>query len=420
MSDALFALERCVHARVPAGAGAWHVDRSRNDVQACAQLMYGRERLLQIADATVDLARATLTTARRHTGSLMPGYTQHQAAQAITFGFYLTALAEAAVTAAEALVAAFTTVNLCPLGAGALAGLELPWDRDRLADALGFAGPQPHALTSVASRGWVLRAAAELSVLGTTMSRFLTDLMWWSGSSCRFVDLPDALAGISSAMPHKRNFPVLERVRGMCGHLSGLAGDLMTAQRNTGYTNLVEVSKEGTRYLEELFSVGGTMLALFAQVVASLRFDPRRAEGALSGEVLAASTIANHLTLEHGVPARTGQIAVGAWISATLDRLGEGADLTPAHLRADDLAGACARLGFPVTLDEARLRDLLDAGASVRRRRTSGSTHPDRVHDLLDRVEERAEAAGRSAAACAEQVPAAWQRTTGVKAGDST
>ncbi|MFC7723113.1 lyase family protein [Nonomuraea recticatena] len=356
MSDTLFAMERALYARIPAQATAWHVDRSRNDVQACAQLMFGRERLLGVAETVRGLADAAVLAASGHTGSIMPGHTQHQWAQAITLGFYLAALAEAATTAAESLHALYDGINLSPLGAGALAGLELPWDRSRMAAALGFHAPQPHALTSVASRGWVLRCAAELSVLGTTVSRFLTDLLWWSGSSCRFIDLPDELAGISSAMPHKRNFPILERIRGMSGHLVGLSFDLMIGQRNTGYTNLVEVSKESTRFLEDLFDTSETMLALLQRVIADLRFHPDRAGKAVNGEPLAAAAVANHLTLENHVPARTAQVIVGSWIAA-----GAQDDPAPDALSLSSLAVACEEQGYRLRLGEDRLRELLDA-----------------------------------------------------------
>lgn len=420
MSDPLFALERCVQAHVPESAHAWHVDRSRNDVQACAQLMHGRERLLETVTAVSRLARAALETAAGHTTSIMPGYTQHQTAQTMTFGFYLAALAEAVTGAAESLQALFDAVNLCPLGAGAMAGLELPWDRGRIAVALGFDGPQPHALTSVASRAWVLRTAGELSVLGTTLSRFLTDLIWWSGSSCRFIDLPDELAGISSAMPHKRNFPILERIRGMSGHLVGLSYDLMIGQRNTGYTNLVEVSKESTRFLEDLFATCHTMLALFERVVTDVRFHPEPARRVVRDELMAASTVANHLTLEHRVPARDAQVLVGTWISAALERLGPSDTLTPALLSAPDLVAAGERLGFPLTLAEDEVRELLDPEAGVWRKQTTGSTHPEQVRLLLEQVGDRLAAVDRGAAERSRWLREAWEHTTGTKAGEPT
>jgi argininosuccinate lyase len=250
----------------------------------------------------------------------------------------------------------------------------------------------------------VLRIAAELSVLGITLSRFLTDLITWTGASCRFLDLPDDLAGISSAMPHKRNFPVLERVRGMTGHLTGLSLDLFVGQRNTPYTNLVEISKENSRFLADLFDICEVMLPLFTEVLTGLRFRPEQARAAVLAEPIAASAVANHLTLVHGMPARTAQIAVGQWIA----QAGGGHDpasdrLTPAGLTA--VAGA---MGFTVPLDGAVLAQLLDAEASVSRKITDGSTGPDQVSLLLENVAERLTAADRMAACRAARIESAW------------
>ncbi|MEU4746257.1 argininosuccinate lyase, partial [Actinosynnema sp. NPDC023658] len=46
LSDLAFAVERHVETRLADPAPHWHVDRSRNDLQACAQLMFARERLV--------------------------------------------------------------------------------------------------------------------------------------------------------------------------------------------------------------------------------------------------------------------------------------------------------------------------------------------------------------------------------------
>lgn len=412
MSDLLFAVERCVYADLSPAPVAWHVDRSRNDVQSCAQLMDGRGRLLAIASALAKLSRTAVARAGEHADAVMPGYTQHQTAQAITFGFYLAALAETVERAAHSLVALYDSVNLCPLGAGAMAGLELAWDRDRMARLLGFSAPQQHALTSVATREWALRAGAELAVLGTMLGRFLTDLLWWSGSSCRFLDLPDELAGVSSAMPHKRNFPVLERLRGMASHLSGLGMDVLIGQHNTGYTNLVEVSKESSRFLADLFTIGETLPVLFELVLSQVRLDSDRAVSAARSELLAASSVANHLTLKHGIPARTAQVVVGAWISEAIKAGGPGHDLHPADLRASDLAAAAGRHGYPLAASEVPLAALLDVEHDVLRRRTGGSTHPQQIRLLLDNVAHRLDeterrAAGRSASLASARSAAA-------------
>ncbi|MEU1164746.1 argininosuccinate lyase, partial [Streptomyces sp. NPDC005921] len=58
MSDIAFTLERHVARRLTTVPPAWHVDRSRNDLQATAQLMQGRARLLGCAEELIAFGRA--------------------------------------------------------------------------------------------------------------------------------------------------------------------------------------------------------------------------------------------------------------------------------------------------------------------------------------------------------------------------
>jgi argininosuccinate lyase len=67
------------------------------------------------------------------------------------------------------------------------------------------------------------------------LSRFCTDLSLWGSNEYGFLDLPDTFASISSAMPHKKNFTILERIRGETAHLATLHLDFLLGQRSTPY-----------------------------------------------------------------------------------------------------------------------------------------------------------------------------------------
>nr|WP_230416212.1 lyase family protein [Micromonospora tarapacensis] len=379
LSDICLALEQHVLAGLPAVPPAWHVDRSRNDIQATAQLLYARGELLDIAGALLEVARGAWHRAGAVAHLPMPGYTHLQAAQVITPGFFLTALVEHCLRTLRRLVVTYDEVNLSPLGAGAMSGQELPWDRDRMALLLGCAGPQSHALTAVASRAWALEIAGELSHFGVGLSRFVTDLMAWASSAYGFVELPDELAGISAAMPQKKNYPVLERIRGRTAHLTSLALDLGIGQRATPYSNMVEVSKEAGSHLHDLFRSARGVLALLQAVLENLRWRPERMRAACDREFLGGFTLANRLTLDKGVPWRTAQVVVGRYVSAKL-AIGDPLDRPDPPL----LARLAAAAGHPVTEPEPLLRGL-DSDGQLSVKCSAGSAHPDRVRDLLER-----------------------------------
>ncbi|MFI5799709.1 argininosuccinate lyase [Streptomyces sp. NPDC051677] len=379
MSDIAFTLERHVEAQLSEPVPAWHVDRSRNDLQACAQLMYGRARLADGAGTLLDLGQAAHRLAGRYTEDPMPGYTHLQAAQIITPGFYLAALLEQVLHTARRLLSTYDGIDACPLGAGAMSGQELAWDRDRLARLLGFGRVQPLALTSIAYRGWTLETTAEFGIFGVALSRFATDLMTWGSSAYGYLDLPDELSGISSAMPQKKNFPILERIRGRSAHLASCHTDAVLGQRNTAFSNSVEVSKEAAAQLPYAFDSFESVLRLTTAVLEHARFDTERMAAACEEEFLGGFALANALTLREGVSWRRAQVIAGRYIVAAM-----AAGRTPTQTDPALLKQVAADLDTDLAAPEEVLNGIFDVRQALRTPQSAGSAHPDAVATVLD------------------------------------
>jgi argininosuccinate lyase len=378
MSDISFAIERHVGAGPTPPFAAWHVDRSRNDLQVTAQLMAARAGVADIAAQLRDFAATVLALAGRTADLPMPGYTHLQAAQIITPGFYLSALSAETLAAVRRLLATYDEIDACPLGAGAMAGQELAWDRDRMAALLGFRRTQAHALVAIASRGWALAIANDIAAFGVALSRFTTDLMAWGGSQYGFIELPDDLSGISAAMPQKRNYPVLERIRGRSAHLVSFAADIAIGQRNTAYANSVEVSKEAGAHLRTLMDTLHSTLRLAGAVMANLTFRADRLRDACASEYLGGFTLANQLTLSAGVPWRVAQVIAGRYVAAASEK-----GLTPAGPDGPLLARIAADAGYPVGDPETLMSGAFDVDGGLRSKVSAGSTHPDSVREML-------------------------------------
>ncbi|MCX4692895.1 argininosuccinate lyase [Streptomyces sp. NBC_01408] len=378
MSDITFALERHVEQRLPRPVPAWHVDRSRNDLQACAQLMFGRSELAAAAGRLLDFGTAVhrLALSGRHLP--MPGHTHFQAAQIITPGYYLAAVSEQILHTLRRFLSTYDGLDACPIASGAMAGQELAWDRPRMSRLLGFQRAQPVALTGVASRGWVAEVTAEMGILGLALSRFSTDLLTWSSSEFGFLDLPDELCGISSAMPQKKNFPVLERIRGRTAHLTTYHLDAVLGQRNTPYTNLVEVGKEAGANLATAYRTLNSVLRLFTEVVERLEFRGDRMRAACEREYLGGFSLANALTLKEQLPWRQAQVVAGAYIVAAMEA-GHSPDRTDPRL----LEKVASDRGFTLTDPAAVLAALADVDAGLRRHASTGSAHPDATLQVL-------------------------------------
>ncbi|WP_085066636.1 argininosuccinate lyase [Catenuloplanes japonicus] len=380
-SDISLALERYIESRLPHPVPAWHVDRSRNDSQATAQLMSARARWCRLAGALLRCAQTVRDRAAHLTRDPMPGHTHLQAAQVMTPGFWLAALAEHLVHAARRWLTSYDAMDRCPLGAGAMTGQELDWDRHRLAAALGFAAPSRSALSAVASRRWAAELTAELALLGTELSRFITDLMAWGSSEYQFIDLPDALSGISASMPQKRNFPVLERLRGKTGHLAASHLDVAVVQRATPFSNMVEVSKESTANVHHALDTADAVIELFDLVAGNLVFRAEHMADRCRRDFLGGFSLANALTIEQGIPWRRAQVIAGAYITAAM---ADG--LSPYPGDEELLHNISVRHGHHLKNGGELLSRSFDPNSVLSVKRSYGSTHPDSVALLLNEL----------------------------------
>lgn len=378
MSDIAFGIERLIESSLSSPISHWHMDRSRNDFQACAQLIFGRTQWLELMTELLKLIKSMDHLASRYTEMVMPGYTHYQSAQIITPGFYLSSINQELLQTLKRWISVYDDLNKCPLGSGAMAGVELDWDRERLASLLGFTDIRHSALGSVASREWLLYASSELSIFSVLISRFTTDLIQWGSSEMNFIDLPDQLSGISSAMPQKKNFPILERIRGKSAHLSSFYLDIVLGQRNTPFTNLVETSKEAGTHQLTMYRTTKSLLLLLKTVIDHLSFHEERMLSICKRDFFGGFTLSNLLTLEKGIPYRKAQVIVGRYIMSASNK-----GLSPAEVDAQMLREKCLEEGFEVTDLSEILNIAFDIQKNLLIKKSSGSTNPERVKELL-------------------------------------
>jgi len=115
----------------------------------------------------------------------------------------------------------YQRVNLCPMGAGALATSSFPINRDRIAKLLGFSEVLENSIDAVSSRDFVLETMADLTIIAVDISRLVEDLILWSSPDFGIIELPDRFSSTSSIMPQKKNPDVLEVIRAKMSHILG-------------------------------------------------------------------------------------------------------------------------------------------------------------------------------------------------------
>ncbi|MEO9238715.1 MAG: lyase family protein, partial [Jatrophihabitantaceae bacterium] len=228
----------------PDVGGMLHTGRSRNDLKVTCTLLRLRAWLIEFAEQATRLEAILLARARAYQDVLMPVYTHFQAALPISYGYYLLGIAEALGRDLQALRQLADGLLVNPLGAGAVAGCDLPIDPDHTARLLGFQRSTRHALDAVASRDVPLRLLGSVASIAITLSRLAADLQLWSSVEFGFLQFPDRLVGGSSAMPQKRNAFLLEHLRAKPAQVIGAWSAAAAAMSATPFTNSIEVGTE--------------------------------------------------------------------------------------------------------------------------------------------------------------------------------
>ncbi len=363
--DIHMAIERRLLKKIGPVAGKLHTGRSRNDQVALDLRLYVREVLDGLQERIRRLQRVLLDQAEGHAETILPGYTHMQRAQPIVLAHHLLAYVEMLERDRERLADARARVNVCPLGAGALAGTTFPLDRAYAAKLLGFDSVCQNSLDAVADRDFLVEFLADVALLMTHLSRLGEELVLWSTFEFGFVEFPDAFATGSSMMPQKKNPDVAELVRGKTGRVFGHLLALLTILKGMplSYNRDLQEDKEP---LFDAVETAEQCLEILAALVPRLAFKPKRMRRAAEWGYLAATDLADYLASK-GLPFREAHAIVGRIVAYCLKA---GKELTALSLA--ELKTFSPRFG-PDALQALTLE------ASVARRNLVGGTAPAQV-----------------------------------------
>lgn len=394
--DAYFNYE--AHLMKLAGAeagGRLHLARSRNDILATQDRLRARELTFSLIDALCTLQMTLLKQAQAYADTVMPGYTHLQPAQPVTYGFYLAAVAEAIARDIQRMEQVQTRLEMCPLGAGALAGTAFPIQREESARLLGFKGIVPNALDAVASRDFALELLSAMAIGGVTWSRVSQDYFVWCTHEFGLIDFPDSVAGTSSIMPQKKNPVVLEHLKGKAGHLVGLLMAAMTTVKGVNFTHTGDGNRESVRSLWEAGDECLRMVKLLELVVRTARPMETTMLRRVSEDFSSATDLADALVREADLSFREAHHVVGAVVRSAMDAG------IPAHAITAAMVDAAAveQLGRKVHLAEDTVRRCVDPKAGVESRTVPGGPAPIRVREHV----ETAAASCKTAIAANEQ-----------------
>ncbi len=379
LEDLHMNIEARLHELIGEPAARLHTARSRNDQVATVTRMYVRDAIAETIAGLRRLQDALVSVAEAHREAIMPGYTHMQRAQPVLFAHHLLAYFEMFDRDAERFSETAARTNVLPLGAGALAGVPYPIDREWVAGELGFDGLSANSMDAVADRDYIVEFLADAAICMMHCSRLAEELVLWSSTEFGYVRLGSEWVTGSSIMPQKRNPDFAELARGKTGRVYGSLVALLTVLKGLplAYNRDLQEDKEG---LFDTVDTLGATLDAFCGMLGSIEVDEARMEEAAQDSALLATDMADYL-VGKGVAFRDAHAAVSALSEAASARgvgLGE--------LSLDEL-----RERSPAF--DADVKDLT-ARASVAARDVEGGTAPSRVADALARARKRLGAAG--------------------------
>jgi argininosuccinate lyase len=309
LEDVHMNIEALLTQRIGITGKKLHTGRSRNDQVATDIRLYMRDEIDAIAKELTRLQQGMLGLAEANADTIMPGFTHLQTAQPVTFGHHLLAWFEMLQRDYTRLLDCRKRMNYLPLGAAALAGTTYPIDRAYTAQLLGFEAPTENSLDSVSDRDFAIEFCAFASILLTHMSRMSEELVLWTSSQFKFIDLPDRFCTGSSIMPQKKNPDVPELVRGKTGRVNGHLIALLTLMKSQP----LAYNKDNQEDKEPVFDAIDTVkdcLRAFADMIPAIQ--PRKAEmyEAAKRGFSTATDLADYL-VRKGVPFRDAHEIVG-------------------------------------------------------------------------------------------------------------
>lgn len=342
-----------------------HTARSRNDLVVTDMKLYIRDTITETMNLIKGLQFVLLKCAEKYQHILIPAYTHLQSAQVVTLAHYLLAYIHMLDRDKGRLKDALARMNTNPLGSCALSGTTLPIDRMATTKELGFSRPSENSIDDVSDRDFIIEILSHLAIMGMHFSRMAEDLIVWSTSEFDFIDIDESFCTGSSIMPHKKNPDILELIRGQTAMLYSNLNQTLILLKGLPLTYHRDFQLDKPPLFSSIEKMK-EMITLLEKVFATLKVKPKNLNAATHRESLFSVDIMEYL-IHKGVSYRQAHDVVGMIIK---DSLAKGQKLSSMDMKD------WKKYSKTFSLD---IKKLLNPEASVKRKKSLGSTHPKHV-----------------------------------------
>lgn len=330
-----------------------HTGKSRNDQVKTDMHLFLKAELLEIIQLITNLQGVLCELAESHIDIIFPGFTHFQPAQPVLLSHHLLAYYEQFARDKERFLENLARTDVCPLGAGALAGNNYGLDRNLVAKKLGLNGLTHNSMDAVSERDFMMEFLSNASICMIHLSRFCEELIMWSSPIFNFICIDDSFTTGSSIMPQKKNPDIAELIRGKTGRVMGNLIGLMTTLKALPltYNRDLQEDKEG------IFDTVDTLklsLTNFAKMLNQITFNKAPIEAALQDGYLLATELADYLVLK-GMPFRKAHEITGKVVLYAIDH-----QLKLEEIPLDILQTFCSEIGADVLSETFNYQKSID------------------------------------------------------------
>lgn len=352
--------------------GKLHTGRSRNDQVATDFKMYLRDAALDIIGTIDDLICALVEKAKKYQKVVLPGFTHMQHAQPVTLAQHYLAFAFKLDRDADRFVSALKRMNLCPLGAAALAGTTYKIDREMTAKALAFDAPTNNSMDSVSDRDFVSEIAFCASLTANHLSSMSEELVLWSTSEFGFIEMDDRYSTGSSIMPQKKNSDIAELIRGKTGNVTGSLVSMLMLTKGLPLSYNRDIQEDKKNVMSSLEGLIDSIV-MMTNMIDTVKINKDRMMKECETGFINATDLADYL-VRKGVPFREAHAIVG---QAVRDCIKSGKSLE--QLKITEFKKYSA-------LIDDKVYDSIKIDKCVANRKSYGGTSPSSTKVQIDEI----------------------------------
>ncbi len=316
--DIHMAVETRLREKIGAVAGKLHTGRSRNDQVALDMHLFARRAIVEVVDLLIAFIETLHRKATDHKDAILPGYTHLQRAQPVKLAHHLLAYIAMFNRDIGRFQDLFSRTNNLPLGSGAIAGSTFPLDRQYVAKLLKFDTIYSNSMDAVSDRDYIVEFLAAVSLTMTHLSRLSEEIILWSSSEFRFIELHDSFCTGSSMMPQKKNPDIAELVRGKTGRTIGALVAMLTTLKGLPMTYNKDMQEDKEGFFDAFETVSNS-LALYTPMIATMTINEERMLQATREDFSNATDLADYL-VRKGLPFREAHEVVGKLVRHAIDK----------------------------------------------------------------------------------------------------